>query len=219
MSNGVEETVWVTGGVESPPTDNLITHYASSDIADTDISLIVEGHTIDGSGNLTFVTQVITLQGRTKTALGTPLARCTRCYNAGSTSFAGTVRISRDVSYSNGVPASDIHLTVLATDQQSLKAATSISSTDYWLVNTVIFSVKRSASTTIDFKLQLRLKNGVWRTQFATGISSSQSVYEFVDEDNPLIIPPNSDVRVEAISSANSATADAIFGGPLALIY
>lgn len=219
LDTNVEEMIWITGGIEDLPTDNLITHFASSSLSDTGISLIVEGHTIDGSGNLTFVTQAITLAARTKTALGTPLARVTRCYNDGATSFVGTIYVARNVTFTDGVPASDIHLTVLPEDQQSLKAATSISSSDYWIINTVIFSVKRSASAVVDFKFQVRLKNGVWRTQFATSISSSQSVYQFVDEDNPLIVPPNSDIRIEATSSANNATADAIFSGPLGIIY
>jgi len=63
---------------------DLINSIISTDNADTQ-EVYIEGHTIDGSGNFTFVTQLVTLTGQTVAALSTPLARVSRMYNNNST--------------------------------------------------------------------------------------------------------------------------------------
>lgn len=216
LSSNTEAQVWQSGGIEVLSTTNDITHFASDDAGDTQ-TITVEGHTIDGSDNLTFSIQNLTLAGQTKTALTTPLARVTRLYNTGSTDFAGTVSVSKDVAYTNGVPASDVHLTVAGADNQSLKAATSISQNDYWVITSGYFAVKRSATAIVDFKVQVKLKGQVWRTQLTATVSNS-SGGTIVPLDTPIIIPPNSDVRVLATSTANSTQVDAYVDGILAII-
>lgn len=211
-----EEQVWLVGGLETLPTDNLITHFASSNAGDTQ-PIVVEGHTIDASGNLTFVSQTVTLAGQTKTALTTPLARITRLYNTGTSDFAGTVYVSRDVAYTLGVPASDIHLQTDGTNNQSLKAATSISQYDYWFIDSATFSVRRNTSAIVDFRVQMRPTTGVWRTQFVCSVSRDSGSFE-KEFSTPLIVPKNHDVRVLAVSSAVSTQVDAVLDGPLALI-
>jgi hypothetical protein len=217
IDTGVEEMVWQYGGIEVLPTTNTIDTASSSDDGDNQTATI-EGHTVDGSGNLTFVVQNITLDGQVKITLPTPLARATRIYNTSSSDFAGTVYVYEDGDISSGVPdtASDVHI-VAGADNQSLKCATSISSIDYWIIESVTFSVLRAASAAVDFRLQVRELGGVWRTQMTIGVHSNSSPFQ-KELIRPLIIPPNSDVRVLATSSANNTSVSAILDGPLAII-
>ena len=106
------ETVWSQGGNETFPTGNTIGFISSSETSDTQLTR-VEGHTIDVNGRLTFVVQFIVLQGRTKTALSTPLRDVTRIRNEGTTDWAGTIYVYEDDTVTNGVPqtASKIHIT------------------------------------------------------------------------------------------------------------
>ena len=79
-SSGTAETVWAQGGDETYVSANSIDKFSSSSGDDTG-TMVVEGHTIDGSGEFTFVTQSVTLQGQTEASLTTPLARSSRLYN------------------------------------------------------------------------------------------------------------------------------------------
>ena len=218
LTQNVEEQVWEVGGIEVLTDDNTITHFASTDTGDVGVICKLEGFVTDGSGNITFTIQDITLDGQNKTALTTPLCRATRLYNASNVDFSGIIYVSKDVAYASGVPASDQHIKVLPENQQSLKCATSTDRTNYWIVSTVFFSVGRAVPTVVDFKVQIRLKGGTWRTQFATTVNSQQSNASFYSDDDPLVVPPNSDVRVLATSTANNVVVDATLVGVLAVI-
>lgn len=218
-SGGGFEQVWTTGGLETLSTTNDITHIASTSASDTARILSWEGHTIDGSGNLTFVAGDVTINGQAKVALPTPLARITRLYNKSSPAFLGTITVAKNVTFTNGVPASDIHATILPEDQQTLKCATSMSQTDLFMITELEFSIKRSVSSSVDFKLQVREKGGVWRTQFTTALSSDGSTtYEYFFDDTQIIVPPNADVRILAESSTNNTVVDAVMVGLLATV-
>lgn len=196
---------------------NAITHIASDDAADTQ-EVVVEGHTISGS-DLTFVIQSVTLQGTTKTALTTPLARCTRAYNNGSTDLAGDVYVAQDVTFTGGVPqtATAIHLLVPAADNQSKKASTSISKDDYWIVTNAYIDVLEKTSAFVHAKLQVRKVGKVFRTAAAFSASSTGG-RGFIDFDPPLIIEKNSDVRLQAFASANGTDVSGGIQGYLAQV-
>ena len=89
------ETVWILGGDETYQTSNAINTVVSDDPGD-DQDIIIEGHTIDGSGDFTFVVQPATLTGTDNVTLTTPLARATRIYNNDNTDFAGTITVFVD---------------------------------------------------------------------------------------------------------------------------
>lgn len=206
-----EEQIWITGGSETLPTGNTINTIVSTDAGD-DQTIRIEGHTIDGSGNLTFVTQDAVLNGTTAVTLTTPLARATRAYNNTQTLddvFAGTVTVY--------VAAGATHITLLPADQQSLKAATSVSQNDYWLINTVKVAVRRNTDAIVDFKLQVRRQNNVWRTLLPiTGARASGT--NVIELRTPLIVPKNSDVRMVGAASTSAVQADAVMDGFLALV-
>jgi len=200
LASDVEETVWSTGGIEVLETTNAIDRLVSTDAGDTQ-TVVIEGHTISGS-DFTFVTQTATLNGTTPVVLTTLLARTSRIYNTGSTDFAGTVTV-----YTNG---GDTHLTASGSDDQSLKCATTISSTDYWIITGFDVAVNRSNVANVDFKLQVMESGGVFRTQYFTSQANGGSYFTF---DQPLIVKPNSDVRVQATSNAaNTSVVSSIHG-------
>jgi len=207
LSANVKQMVWLTGGIEVLPTANTIDTIVS-DAAGDNQNVLIEGFTLSG-GDLTFVSQTTTLNGTTNVSLGTPLARATRLVNTGATDFAGTVTVFVD--------GGSTHLTAIGDNNQSLKAATSISKSDYWIVTSVLFSVKRSGQAIVDFELEYAPVGGVFRTQATASVSSDLGTVT-IHFDPPLIVPKNHDVRITAESSANSTQVDAIINGYLAAV-
>lgn len=199
---------------------NAIDSISSSNTND-DQAVVVEGHTISGN-SLTFVSQTATLNGQNRVALGTSLARVTRLYNASTTNddtIAGKVYVFENDTLSAGVPqtATKIHLTTDTARQQSQKASTSISSVDYWIVTSFYASVLEKTSAFADVELQVRTLPGVFRQQVDIAASSSSGtvIYNF----NPyLIVPKNSDVRLQAVASAASTDVAGGINGYLAKV-
>lgn len=192
---------------------NAITHIASDDAADTQ-DMVVEGMVLT-DGVYVFTIQTVTLAGTTKTALDTPLVRCTRAYNNGSTDLAGDVYIAEDVTFTAGVPqtASAIHLIVDGDGghNQSEKCSTSTSYRDYWIITNVYADVLEKTAATADIEIQVRLLGKVFRNRatFSAG-SNHQGVIVF---DPPFIVPPNSDIRLRAVASgANTDISGGIQG-------
>jgi hypothetical protein len=212
------ETVQSHGGTETYQTSNTINTVSSTDAADTTL-VAIEGLTIDGSGNFTSVSQTATLNGQNKVVLTTPLARCTRAYNTNGNAWAGNVYIYEDDTVTAGVPdtATKIHALALAVDQQTEKAATTISNADYWIVTQAFAAVNKKTAAVVDFKLQFREKGGVFRTQFDMTLNNTSGgrMFEFKPY---LIVPQNSDVRTIAAASTSSVSVSAGVNGPLATV-
>ena len=193
------EMVRLTWGIEETPTTNSIDTIVSTSGSDTE-TISIEWHTISWS-DLTFVVQTATLNGTTDVSLSTPLYRVTRVYNTDSTDFVWDITITDSTS-------GDTHATIESTDNQSLKCATSTSSIDYWLITDFVCSVNRTSSRSVDFKLQIRESGKVWRTRYPVSTTSTQWTYQ-VTFDQPIIVRPNSDMRVIAISSGSSTPVQA----------
>lgn len=182
---------------------NAINTISSSNAANTQ-SVVIEGHTISGNV-LTFVTQTATLNGQNKVTLTTPLARATRIYNntvTNGNNLAGQVYVYQDTTISAGVPVdgTKVHLMTRPARNQSEKASTSISGTDYWIITSYHAEVLEKSSAFADVELQVRNLPGVFRQQVdISAESGSLSQYFF---DPPLVVRKNSDVRLQAIGSA-----------------
>lgn len=205
LDTGVEEMIWLLGGIETLPTGNTINTVVSDDAGD-DQTVTIEGHTLS-DGELTFVSQSVTLNGTTNVTLATPLARAVRLINTGTTDFAGTVTVFVD--------GGATHLSSSGGNNQSLKAATSISDTDYWIITSWTCSVRRASQAVVDFKLQHSPVGGVFRTQATATVARDSGTVQIIF-DPPLIVPKNHDVRVLATSSANNTQADSAINGYLA---
>ena len=205
------ELVWSQGGNETDPSTNAIAYVSSSSGSDT-IGLTIEGHTVDGNGDFTFVVQTKTLAGQTKTALDTPLARCSRAYVTGNTANVGDVYIYEDDTVSSGVPqtASKIHGKIDAGLNQTFKAKTTFSSTDYFICTGGYGSIEEKTASVVDFRFDVRQKGSVYRPVLTISTNGTPILYSFKPY---AIIPANADVRVMARASGANTSVDCGFSG------
>ena len=197
-------------------TTDAITSVVSDDASDTS-AFLVEGHTIDGSGNLTFVVQTGTLTGQTPVVLDTPLARASRFVNISATEYVGTISVYEGGAAPGGVVTDDneVHVSLPAGLQQSFKAQTSVSHEDYFIVTCVAASVLRQQSRNVDFTFETRSTTGVWLPKFQFGAASTGSSFVQVDLEPVVIVPPNTDVRITGSASSTATAVTAFFAGYL----
>lgn len=201
---------------ETYATSNSIDKVSSSNNSDT-VELVIEGHTLSGS-DLTFVTQSVTLTGQSKATLSTPLYRMTRMYNNGSTNLLGTIYGYEDTAITAGVPTdgTKVHCMIRATTNQSEKASTSLSSTDYWLISSVTVSVLEKVAAFAQAELEIRLFGKVFRSADILSAAAGSSYNETYDP--LLIVRPNSDVRIKSVASGAGTDVAATIHGYLATI-
>ena len=219
----INETFLTTNGIDA---------IVSSSGSDTQ-NITIEGHTIDGSGNLTFATQTVTLTGQTPVALGTPLARATRAFIAPSGAFGttpapavGTISVYDDTDgATSGVPDTDAatKLIIDAGFAQSEKASTTISSGDYWFITNFSASVAdgTKSATYVFFRMATRdVKNGgAWRPL-------GQDIVLRIGGDSPppvtfqpfRIVPKNHDWVIAARTDSGAASVYAEAQGYLAAV-
>jgi hypothetical protein len=232
--SGIRTTVATFGSVatinvnETYETTDAIDSIASSSGSDTEI-LTLEGHTIDGSGNLTFSTQEVTLTGQTPVTLGTALARASRLtvkdgtFGSPSNALVGDIYVYKSGgTVTAGVPqtSADVKLRVIAGRNQSEKCATSLSQFDYWILTGIDVSMERAGggSTAVDFEIETRQLGGVWHPLGMTIDVDKETPFQQVVFTPYRIIPPNADVRVVATSDTADTTISAELEGVLALI-
>jgi len=63
--------------------------------------------------------------------------------------------------------------------------------------------VNRQNTRNVDFRLQFKEFGKVWRTKLPISISSNQGTYQIM-LDQPIIMTPNSDMRILATSSGTA---------------
>jgi len=212
-------------------TTNLIDSIVSSSGSDT-MSITIEGHTIDGSGNLTFSVQTATLNGQTEVTLATPLARANRAYvtpsgtfNSTPAALVGNVSVyDNTAGITSGVPntAAATKLVLNAGQTQSQKCQTAISSADYWFIDSYQYSITGAGpNAEVNFQIESRdiANGGVWRP-FGPEISlESGATPTLRGNFEPFrIVPPNHDLRVIATASAANTEVSAEIEGVLASI-
>ncbi len=215
-------------------TTNLIDSAVSTSASDTE-TIVIEGHTIDGNGLLTFAVQEVTLTGQSAASLPTPLARASRAYVKNG-SFAtpagdlvGDVAIYDDtgVSLSGGKPSIDAAVKLMISGtrgaNQSEKCATSLSNEDYWIITAAAFSITSGSASGVaaEFEIEYRdvANGGVWRP---LGLESSLTLPGQSHVRDPLSVPiwiaKNTDVRAIVIADTNNTTVDARISGYLAKV-
>lgn len=200
---------------------NAITSIISSNAADNQ-TITVEYHTINGAGDqLTFGVQSVTLNGQTAVTLPTACARVSRAYNASSTETLGSIYIYEGGTTTGGVPdtASEVHLQIVAGDQQSKKAATSISNVDTYFITGITTSAVAGTpgSQVMDFDLQTKALDGVWRDQMEWSCQIGGLNTVSFDLDPVIIVPRNYDVRIVCQAASGTCDVSAMFRGYLAL--
>lgn len=223
VGNTGRVSIWYTGQDNANETyvaDNVNSIDTISSSSGSDgLIVTVEGHTMSG-GNRAFVTQQATLNGQNKVTLSTPLNRCSRVFNSSSTSLIGEVYVYEDTAISAGKPSdtTKIHLTVPAGNNQSQKASTSLSSTDYWIVTGFGAGyLEKTGSNVANVEIEVRQSNNVFRP-ISRPIVLRTGTTESLQFNPYLIIPPNSDIRITAISSGSGQEIEADMQGYLAAI-
>lgn len=222
LAAGVKETVWGVGGDETYVSTNIIDTISSSSALDlTDI--LIEGHTVEGTGfdqKFTFVPpQTVTLNGQNKVTLATPLARSSRMFNNNGEELVGDVYLYEDTAITSGVPddITKIHLTIEDNFQQSFKAATTFSDSDYAIITGGFGSVSVKQAASVDFFLEVAAPGRIFRQAAAVSATSTGGAWN-VRLDPCVIVPRNYDIRVTAISSTNGAEVFSNFSAYLAKV-
>jgi hypothetical protein len=215
------QTVWSVDGNETYISTNLIDRVVSSSASDTQ-EVTIEGHTIEGSGvdaKFTFVVQTATLSGQTPVALTTPLARVSRVNNNSSTEIVGVVAVYEDSAVTGGVPndVTKIHIDIPLGFQQSFKAATTFSNTDYFFLTGCYGAVSQKQTAAADFYIELREVGKSFRQIACLTASSSGGAFN-IEFDPAIIIPRNADVRVRCTTGTNNAVVFTNFRGYLAKV-
>ena len=228
------ETVSEFQGVteETYVTTNLIDTIVSSSASDTQ-DITVSGHTIDGSGNLTLVTQTSTLAGTTPVPLVTPLARASRMFIAPSGAFGttpaaavGSIAVYDDTDGATaGVPDTDaaVKMLIIPGESQSAKCETSTATDEYWILTGFDVAVTEPAAQTgtVTFKIETRdiANGGAWRPLGREAIALADVQNPTALTFNPpRIVRPNHDVRARAITDAATAPVYAEISGWLAVV-
>lgn len=194
------ETIWTVGGNENYLSTNTITHVSSSSTLDNQL-MRIESHTVDLNGDFDFVVQFVTLNGRNKVALPTPVARVSLINNANGIPLSGSVYVYEDTTITAGVPVdlTKTHITIPQGYDQSLKAATTFDRETFGILTQGFGGVGNKQTANVEFEFEVRPKGGVFQSG-ASIVAGSASGNFNVSLDPAIIIPPNSDIRVTAIS-------------------
>ena len=220
FASGVTSTSFVVvsqvSGAAADPTSNSITHVTGG--SGDDHVVRVEGHYLTAAGTLVFHVQTVTLSGTTNVPLSQPLARA-----------------SRAVVFDGGIPTGPINvrigsggtsvLTIVAGDVQTQHCKTSTSYRDAWIITNFGGAVLGSNNADVTFELQQRPlfdPSGVaytdpnWRPMTRRWVLGNEGRAEFPQE-TPLLVGPNTDVRVVVKTSTGTVSVTAHVDGYLAV--
>lgn len=198
---------------ETYASGNTIGYVSSSSSADMGKTVVLEYHVTDGAGNLTFGAQTMTLDatdGQVKTAIPTACFRVSRSCTYDATgqevSLTGDLYVYEDDTVSAGVPATaaKVHLIQPAGRQQSQKAATSISSVDYWVVTRVGSTIAEKTTTGADIRVWTRRLGQPFRAVVDESYINTGGPYALEESPYCFIIPANSDVYMQGVSASGT---------------
>ncbi len=199
------ETVRIGGGVETMLTANSITVIDSTSASDTG-TVAIEGHYLDASNNLVFHVQSATLTGVTAVTLSQPLARCSRLYITTSDAAVGSITV-------NAGEGGTAYATIAPLHSINEKAATSTSYRDYFVLQHYGSSILGGNNASVSFRLQMQTVGGAALTH-ARWACKGDNVYYIRDlVSTPIIVPPNTDFRIQSNASLAGTEATAHFGG------
>jgi len=213
-------------------TTNLIDSVSSSSASDT-MDVTIQGHTVDVSGNMTFVSQTVTLAGQTEVPLPTPMARASRMFVANDGTFGnvapdavGTIAVYDNTDgIAAGVPNTDAATKMLIApgETQSEKCAVTTASDEYWFLTTFTAQVYEAAATTdfVTVRIEIRdiVNGGAWRPIGGDVVAVPGIFTAPPSRFSPfLIVPKNHDIRAIAKTDAGTAPVEAEITGYLAAV-
>lgn len=185
----------------STPTSTSFTYSVASGATSPATGTILTNHL-----NKTFSTQDISLNGQNQVTLSQNLARSTRGFPPEQNQafdLTGPVYVYENDTDTNGKPDTDagVHLVIGAGENQSDKAATSLSSTDWWIITGLYLDVLEKTSGFAVGEVRYRKLGGVFRPLLPK-ISASNSARGIAKYAPYRIAPANSDVTLIVSSSA-----------------
>ena len=194
-------------------TDNDIDTISSTDATDTQ-TIRIEGMTLEPDGSMEFNVQTAALNGQNKVVLGTPLYRVTRMTNASVAATAGNVYVYEDTTITAGVP-NDLdfwHATLDQSSQTTLKVGTSVAGNNYFVMTRWDAFINRQQNAAVDFRLKYNTHGYHLPTRqyMSARNTAAQATLEFKPF---LVVPPNYDIVVKAVSTAASTAVNSNFYG------
>lgn len=202
---------------------NAITHAISTASTDAGKTLNLEYHTVSGS-DATFGVQAVTLNasnGQTAAALTTPCFRANRAYNTSSTALVGNIAFYEGGSVTSGKPNVDssVHLLLTAGDQQTQRAATTISANDYWIITNISLSVTEKSQSWAEARLEAKpIATTYWRPITQNFSANDSSGTTELLKDPFIVVPANYDVRLAVRCNSASISVSGGFNGMLASV-
>jgi hypothetical protein len=124
-------------------------------------------------------------------------------YNNGSTDLIGNIYAYEDDTITAGVPDTDIkvHLIVEAGLNNSEKASTSISSTQFWVVTNFYGDTLEKTATFASIHLEVREPGKTFINKVDISANTGgRGDHDFIPF---FIVPPNSDIRISAKAGAS----------------
>lgn len=216
-------TVRFTKAAEPYPVANTVDTISSSAAADDGVQIRLIGtRIVGGSGeDVRFerVRQVVTLDGRNKVTLPTPMARISRAYVVGSQDAVGDVYVYIDTAITNGVPndLTQVAAQVEADTNSSFSTLLTVADGNYLFVDQIGGGSLRQGNGNIDFRFETRSPGSVFRSRFEFGASNQSGVSD-IKLSEPIIVAPNSDIRIRAAVTSNNTPAYAYFGAMFAKV-
>lgn len=152
------------------------------------------------------VEQVVTLNGQTRVALGTPLIRCFRAYNDNGTDLVGNVYIYVNTALSTGKPidTTKVRAYIAIGENQTLMIQYTIPAgkTGYILNYTASISSHVASSAVI--KIVVRAFGKIFRTQSKFALTSTGVGRSTLDLPIPFVLPEKTDINATASSNTNN---------------
>lgn len=198
----VESSINTWGEFEVYQESNIALNMSSSSNSDTG-TVFIEYMSFNLNGDFVFSTQSKALSGRTPVVLNDSGCRWMRMYTTGEA--VGDIYLYRDGAV-NGVPSdlTKVHNMILAGTSQSQKASTSVSGNNYLLLTRLWADVIRKSSVSASLNMKTRKLGESFRTRPTRGLSDNQSLeYNIMPY---LIIEPNTDIEITAITDSASNT-------------
>jgi len=201
---GSYEDVWEQGGSYTYPATAITNYISSSDNNDTE-EVIVIG--LDSDWNEQ--SQLVTLQGQTKTEIGSGLTwiRVFRAYNDNGSDLTGIVYIYEDDTVTDGVPqtVSKIKAVINNGNNQTQMATYSIPNgkTGYILSAGVSLSKKKDGLSNV--KLMSREFGKVFRVRDFLEVSAAGTSAIDREYHSPIEIQAKSDIKIMADSSVSGS--------------
>lgn len=210
LASATEETVWESGGIVNYPSvgTNPINEIVSDNAGDTS-AVTVTTFTDSGSGVLTRLEQSVTLNGTTPVAL-TACARAERIVlNNGEAALVGNVTVRESATPAN------VHVSIVAGKQQSYKGAFSTARDEYAIITDIEVAVSKKSNAAADFQVEGRVLGSAFKPITGVFYRSSAGTGDLPRPFGtaPLIVLPNSDVRVQATANSNNVSGSTIILG------